>query len=102
MSCNPYMLTSELTNLVVVGQSLIRHGCTGPCQGLMILTGQRLWNLFVNDNVDAHTAFGSGPEHVIKAVLLISRGWSTQVQLWAQPPVEDVDALSCLWQRRDV
>ena len=61
-----------------------------------LLTGQGLGDLLVDNDVDLDAPLGSGAEHVIQAVLFIARRRSSEVELGAQPPVEDVDALPSL------
>lgn len=61
-----------------------------------LLTGQGLGDLFVDNDVDLDAPFGSGAEHVIQTVLLIAGRRPSEVELGAQPPVEDVDALPSL------
>lgn len=53
-------------------------------------------NFLVNDDVNLDTTLGGSLEHVVKAVFLILGRRTTEVQLRAQPPVQNKDALTSL------
>jgi hypothetical protein len=57
------------------------------------VTGESSLDLPVNDDVDFHSTLGSSLEHVVKTILLV-QGWRTaQIQLGAQPPIQNQDLL---------
>ena len=57
------------------------------------LTRQSRPDLLIDDDADLDTPVGGGLEHIVKAILLIAGRGPAQVELGAQPPIEDVDAL---------
>ena len=62
------------------------------------VAGQRRLYLLVHDNVDLDTLLSLPLEQVIKPVLLVVVGRSSEEELRRQPPVGDVDGLLGLLQ----
>lgn len=58
------------------------------------LTGQSLRDLLVDNDPDLNAPLGGSLEHVVQPVLLIASGRSAKIQLRAQPPVQNIDALA--------
>lgn len=43
-------------------------------------TSERLRNLLVNDDIDAHAPLGCSLQHAIQSVLFILRRWPSQIK----------------------
>lgn len=54
--------------------------------------------LLVYGNVNLDACLGASLEHLIQPVLLVVERWALQEQLWAKPPIRDVDGLLGLLQ----
>lgn len=64
--------------------------------GPTLLTCQSLSNFFVDDDINLNPPISRSPEHVVQPVLLIARRGSSEIELRAQPPIENINALSGL------
>lgn len=61
------------------------------------LTRQGGLDLLVDDDLDDHAPLGGGLEEVIEAVLFVGGRRAAEIELRAEPPVEDVYTLAGGW-----
>jgi len=57
-----------------------------------------LSDLLVDNDFNLDSPLGGSLEHIVEAILLVASRRSTKEEFWAQPPVENIDALACRFE----